>query len=293
MKTKLILNPTAAKGRAIKYFDTIFDFFRSHQIEFDAQQTESERHATKIAADAIHDGYERILAAGGDGTLYEVVNGIMQAGGRVHLGIIPTGTCNDFIKATGIPNNVLAACEIIANGKSKAWDLAFVGGRYCINAAGIGLDVNVAKDIHASRFFGSFVVYLFSVIKNIFGFKGLELTVTIDGTEYQKHLLMLTVANGVCYGGNFYISPESDPSDGFLNAILIQNIPSLRRLLVLPRAIKGTHLKLPIVEQRLVKEIKIKSDKPMVFQIEGELVEWPSKEISISVVPGRILGYVP
>jgi len=293
MKTKLILNPLAAKGRAVTHFEQILNFFKSNNIDVDAQQTEYERHTIQIAHDAVKSGYERIITAGGDGTVYEAVNGIIQAGGNPVLGIIPTGTCNDYIKAVGIPNDVQKACEIILQGKTRLWDVAQVGDRYCINAAGIGFDVQVAKDIHASRFYGSFFIYMISVIRNVFGFKGMKLTVTLDGKTVEKELLMLTVANGVCYGGNFYISPESNPSDGLLNAILIHNIPPLKRLMVVPKAVKGTHLSLPIVEQHLVKEIKIRADFPMVFQIEGELIDWPTPEITITVIPQRIKGCVP
>jgi diacylglycerol kinase (ATP) len=293
MKTKLIANPSAAKGRAVKYFDEIFNFFRSNGIEHDIQQTEYPGHAVEIAHDAVKAGYDRIIAAGGDGTIYEVVNGIIKADGDPVVGIIPTGTCNDFIKSIHMSKDVLAACEAIKAGKTQKWDVAHVGDRYCINAAGIGFDVKVAQDIHASRFYGSFLIYMFSVVKNIFGYKGMNLTVTLDGKTESRFLLMLTVANGVCYGGDFYISPESDPSDGLLNAIMIQNIPPLKRLGVLPKVLKGAHLTLPVVEQRLVREIKIRSSEPMVFQIEGELVEWPSEEITITVIPQRITGIIP
>ncbi len=293
MKTMVIMNPKSAKGRAAKRFAQIFDLLNQAGLEYDVAYTEAPMHAETLASDAVKGAYGRIISVGGDGTLNEVVNGILKADGDPELAILPVGTCNDFIKAIRIPKDLANACNVISTGESKRFDVALVGDRYCINAAGIGFDVAIVKDLQKSKLLRGFATYLAYVLRNAFSYQGLNLTLVNGRVHFERQALMLTVANGVCFGGGFKIAPDADASDGMLNAILLKDMKPLKRLSALPHFFDGSHLKLKETESFLTNELKIVADNPLTVQIEGELVEWPSNEINISVLPQRLKILVP
>ncbi len=293
MSTLLILNPVAAKGNAQKHFDRIFQNFQDAKFDHDVKYSEYPLHAESIAQDAVKNGYDNIVVAGGDGTLNEVVNGILKSNGDPQLGIIPTGTCNDFIKAARIPADIQESCNTIVSGNSQAFDVGMAGDRYFINAVGVGFDVAVVKDLQKTRHLNTFLVYLSIVLKNIFRYKGIELSIRSgkDSSHYQA--LMLTIANGICYGGNFNIAPHADPADGLLDAILINNISPFKRLKILSKVFSGNHIKSPDVHVFTTNNLHIRADNNLLLQIEGELMTWPSKEIHVRILPKRLRINVP
>lgn len=293
MKTLVILNPQAAKGAAQKHFPQISEYLQNHGLEFDCEKSEYAAHAEEIAYNAIKTGYDKIVSVGGDGTLNEILNGIMKADGDPILGIIPAGTCNDFIKSTGISNVVEQASATVAKGTPRRFDVARVGDRFSINAAGVGFDVAVTETLKKNKYLSGITMYMKAVLTNLFRYKGLDLTIINGQAHFERKALMLTVANGRCYGGNFHIAPNADAADGFLNAILIKDLSPLKRLNALLRVLKGTHLELPEVETFKTQELKIIANHPLTVQIEGELLKWPSNEIMITMLPKRLKILVP
>jgi len=293
MRTKLILNPKANKGRSERHFSAILDRLADDGMTFDEVRTTSAGHARDLAAEAVRRGYQRIISVGGDGTLYEVVNGILSVDGDPLLGIVPVGTCNDFVKAVGIPASIAGACDILRDLSVRKVDVTRVGDRYSINAFGIGFDVAVVQSIKKSRYTHGFLMYLTAVLHHIFRFKGLQLSLVNGSEHFERNTMMLTVANGTCYGGNFNIAPHADVSDGLLNAVLLRDVRPWKRLIVLPRFIRGTHLDLPEVEAFLTSELVISGKAPFTLQMEGELVPWPSNRVEVKVLPQRLRVIVP
>ncbi|MBN1997716.1 diacylglycerol kinase family lipid kinase [candidate division KSB1 bacterium] len=293
MRTMVIFNPYSAKGRAVKSFSRINELLASYHVEYARVFTERRMHAEELTRKAIGDGYERIVSVGGDGTLNEVVNGMMKENKPVVLGIIPTGTCNDFIKAAGIPADVESACRIIRSGVARKFDVAKVNDRFCVNVCGVGFDVEVARQVNQSKFIAGFLHHMAVILKNIFTYKGLKLILELDGKREEHRVLLFSVANGICYGGDFPISPQSDASDGLLNAVLIKDIRALARLKVLNHVIKGTHLELDNVTMTPVKKVKISSDFPLLVQIEGELIQSQTNIIDINVIHNGLRILVP
>lgn len=293
MPTLLILNPKAAKGNAQKHFDRIFQNFKHAKFDHDVRYSEYPLHAENIAQEAVKNGYDNIIVAGGDGTLNEVINGILKSNGDPQLGIIPTGTCNDFIKSAGIPADIQESCNTIVLGNSQEFDVGMAGDRYFINAVGVGFDVAVVEDLQKTKHLTSFLVYLSIVLKKIFRYQGIELSISNGKENSRRQALMLTIANGKCYGGNFNIAPHADPSDGLLDAILIKNISPFKRLKILSKVFSGNHIKSPYVHAFTTSDLHIKSDDNLMLQIEGELMTWPSKEIRIQLLPKRLRISVP
>ena len=293
MQTLLVINPCAGKGKAEKQADVICSKLSNANYQFDVKYSEYPTHSQLIASEAVKSGYDRIVAVGGDGTVNEVLNGILIADGDPEFGIIPAGSCNDFIKSADIPAQIENACDVLIAGKSKRFDVIRVGDRYCFNAAGVGFDVAVTKSIKRSRYLKGFVLYMVSVLGNLFQFTGLNLKLDIDGEKIIQRVLMLTVANGTCYGGDFRIAPPADATDGFLNTILINDLSPLKRISALANVLKGTHLDLPDVRMYMTKNLYMQADNKLTLQLDGELLEWDSNEIQLSVEPQRIKVIVP
>ena len=293
MPAMLILNPQAAKGKNNVCFDTVYRFFEENSIPFDRETTADVGHAEEIAKSAAEKGYNWIIAVGGDGTVNEVLNGILQSGKQVEFGIIPNGTCNDFIKAIEIPDDIDRACHIIKDGYSKACDVIRIGDRFSLNAAGVGFDVAVTLALKESTFLTGLPMYLSAVLRNLFRFKGMELEIEMEDEKFHKKAMMLTVANGKTFGGDFKIAPGADPADGLMDVILINDIPAHKRVQALINVMKGTHLRLPDVEFFLVRRITISSDSSMMFQIDGELKHFESNRITLELLPGCQKIFVP
>ena len=288
MPMKIIENPVARRGAAQRYFNTVENYFQKHGFEIDHQLTDYAGHAEKIAHQAVQQGFDTIVSVGGDGTLNEIVNGIIKADGDPLLGIIPVGTCNDFIKSVNIPHDIHAACHIVASGYSRRVDVASAGHRYFINAIGIGFDVKIVEDLSIYSVVPGKIGYLSTALKHIFSYKAMPLDLLNGHHDFTSKAIMLTVANGQYYGGTFHIAPQADPTDGLLDVILIEDVPTLRRLSMVPRVIAGTHLTAPNVKHILASELKITASSALTTQIEGELVNWTTNEINLSVLHNRL-----
>ena len=293
MKTMVILNPYASKGNAVEHFPEIRSCLEKLDLECEMVQTQYPGHADELASIAAKNGFRRIVAVGGDGTINEVANGILKSGGNAELAIIPTGTCNDFIKTAGISSDIRSACETVKQGIAKKYDVVHVGDRYCVNAVGIGFDVAVVETLQKSQKRQNFAMYLLAVFRNVFSYEGMELTLVNGTTRFERKALMLTIANGVCYGGGFKIAPMANAADGKLNGILLTDMPAWKRIRTLISFLNGTHLKYKETETFLIEELKVVASNPIKLQIEGELMEWPENEITIRVEPQRLKVVVP
>ena len=293
MQNLAIFNPKAAKGRTGKHFKSISQILSDTGISCDFVQSEFAGHSVKLAQEAVEKGYDRIIAIGGDGTINEIVNGILLSDGDPEVAVIPAGSCNDFVKALKIPTSIHSASHIIKQAKTKRIDVACVGERFFVNAIGLGFDVAVIQALKKIKLLNGFLMYLLMAVFMAMKYKGMELDVTNGKTIYKDKLLMLTIANGISYGGGFKIAPDANPSDGALDVMLLKDMTPLKRFFAIPRFFNGSHVKLPETEMILAKELRISSKYPLTIQVEGELVDWPEKEVKISLRPKRLKFVVP
>ena len=281
MKTFLILNPQAASGKAVQYFDRIFEFLKTNKVVFDYKETENRGHAEIIAKQAVEAGYEKIVMVGGDGTLNEVVNGIMKAEGTAILGILPIGTCNDFTKCADIPADLDSALRTVVGNSTKSFDVGQVADRYFLNVIGVGFDVDIVQEMQQASGRNSFVKYLATVLKNILFYKGLPLSIKNSDLDFNGNILLLAIANGTSFGGNFNIASQADPSDGFFEIVMVNNVKPLMRFAVLSRVIRGTHANSKQVKIIKATELEISSESELIFQMEGEVFRSGQKQVLI------------
>lgn len=277
-KVKLIVNPNADLGRAWR---TASDL-RSIVEKFggaDWSGTVYPTHATELARQAALDGYSLVVAVGGDGTVHEVINGLMQLPmeQRPRLGVVPLGSGNDFSAAAGINSNPFQALNQALQGQPRRIDVFKVSdgnGRseYCDNTLGIGFDATVTIRSRRVPVVRGFLVYFVAVLQTILlNHEPARLQVRTDLESWDRLMLMLVLCNGGREGGGFAISPEAKIDDGRLQYTGVDRVSRLMMLRLLPEFIRGTHERFKPVFTGQFKTLELESDRPLYIHADGEI----------------------
>ena len=297
---RVILNPMARGGAGRAQRHDIETALADVDGGVEVVETQRSGHAVELARAAVRDGVRTVVAAGGDGTIHEVADGLLQAmdeqpAGDVALGIIPIGTGNDFAKILPGIRTRDEALTTLRTGVARPVDVGIVqwrGGReYFLNAMGTGVDVEVVRQIQLlSRGTGA-LVYMQGLLRALRRYRPLPVTITADGADLSARVMMVAVANGSCIGGMFRIAPDARPDDGQLDLCVVSEMPLLAQLAIVPRIIAGTHQSSSRVRSRRVQAISIGVDGggPMFFQLDGELRE-PGDvgPLRVTIQPGRL-----
>lgn len=296
-KTLLIFNPNSDRGRSGQKAADLRAMVDSLGGA-DWRGTDYPDHAAEIAAHSAQ--YETIVALGGDGTVHEVVNGLMQipAERRPKLGIVPIGSGNDFAYAAGIVlDNPQLAMRRAFTGTPKAVDVAYIKdgtGRceYFDNTVGIGFDGAINIRSRQINFLYGFVMYLTATLMSIaFRFEAPRMRVQYDGGTLDQNIMMLTVGNGPREGGGFLTTPDSKLDDGLLDFIYIDQLSRFRILQLLPKVMKGTHIRERDVTLKHTTRLVIEADRALPIHIDGELFapyEADVRHVEIELLPKAI-----
>lgn len=280
----IIINASTDKGRkAVKKISKILD---KRGAEYKFHFTSYPKHAKEIAYELAESGEKNIIGVGGDGTFHEIINGVQNLSG-VNLGFVAYGSGNDFAKAAGLPvNNLKKAFEIILNGKTKKIDyLQFKNGLRCLNAAGMGMDVEVLSKAYAWRRLKGWPNYLWAVIRVLKTFEGYNFTVEFDGEKKTYDCMMMCLSNGIYIGGGMKVSPNSVIDDGKLNLVVIKIVDRKLYKRLLPKFLTGKHIGL-FADEYLVENVKITSNAPLKAQLDGEI--YPDFEFNCRIVKSGI-----
>lgn len=272
-KWLFIINSTAGRGRTGKKISKIVTSINKHKLDFEIELTKAPKHATKLAKDAVEKGFQNIISVGGDGTLNEVVNGIMLSGKEenVNLGIIPEGGGNDFAANFNLSCHVDKAVDTLQRFNRKKIDVGKIEDKYFINALGIGFDARVAIISNTIKYLNGLPRYLVAVLKALISLKMIEAEIKLDNCKMNDPFLLLSIGNGLSTGGGFLLTPEARVNDGLLDICFISKVNRRRVLSLLPSAIKGQHLKEPEVIIHQSKKIEIKTKEPLPIYYDGEL----------------------
>jgi len=204
LKAEVVINKTAGGGKANKLFPEIIRIFDKMKLDYHINWTTSLGGATELARIASHNGADLIVSVGGDGTINEVINGILSSQHQLPLAIIPAGWANDFIKSTSIPRDINEACQVIKNGKVRNIDVGIINSEiYFANVCGIGFDAEIADLANRmktkysySKTFSSYV-YVFAAIRKLLPpLPSFKMKITIDGQIIEKEIVFLAIANG-------------------------------------------------------------------------------------------------
>ena len=300
MKAELIVNLTAGGGKPNHHLETVLKYLKENGLNFKVCTTSHQGEAVELAQKAANNGAELIVSVGGDGTVNEIVNGIMKSKNDPSLGIIPLGWANDFIKSTDIPSDIIEACKILIKGKTKKIDIGVINNQiYFANICGIGFDAEVAhlanqlKNRHPNWNTLSAYVYVFATVKKLLSpFSYHDVKIKFDGQEIHSKILFIAISNGKIYGGRFKITPEAILDDGLLEVCVVEEMGRFKYLMSIPKLFKGTHASIKGVNFYRAKEVVIQSSEPVLSQVSGEVIEG-QKNYIITLLPKSLKLIVP
>ena len=297
-RTKFLVNPNADMGRAWR---TAADL-RLLVEEFggaDWAGTVYPTHATALARQAGEDGYQLVIAAGGDGTVHEVINGLMQvpAEKRPRLGIVPLGSGNDFAHTVGVRMNPPEALKQVFTGQAIRIDLGkFNIGlgepEYFDNTFGVGFDATVTIRSHRLTLVHGFLMYLVAVLQTIaLNHESPHMQIETDSGNWEEDTIMFTVCNGPREGGGFLVAPDAVYNDGVLNYASIRHVSRLMMLRLIPEVMKGTHGRFKQVKLGKLHKVQLRSEKPVTIHADGEVISgfgMNIRNVSVEIVPGAV-----
>ncbi|MBQ8320290.1 MAG: diacylglycerol kinase family lipid kinase [Clostridia bacterium] len=268
----LIANPIAGTKKVVKNLKKIRAILDARGVEYVVHETTHRGEGKELAERLTEEDGVEIVVVGGDGTLHEVLNGIRDVS-KCRLGLIPSGTGNDFAAAANIPCDAEAALEIILNGEAKDTDYLSVGGKRCMNVSGMGIDVDVLVRYNKGKKKSKFQ-YLKNLIVSFFKFNGYEVTVECEGETFDMKSLIVVACNGNQFGGGIPISPNSKVDDRKLDVIAVECFKSkwsiLKAFIILMR---GKIMGYPHKRYFLAEKVKVTPKQPSVVNLDGELYE--------------------
>jgi diacylglycerol kinase (ATP) len=279
-----VVNRVAAGGKTASVWPAIEKELRSLGLAFDSRFTEAPNHATALAREAVEQGYETVVAVGGDGTVNEVVNGLLAPGairaGAI-LGVIITGRGSDFARTIGIPSDYAEACARLAGERTMTVDLGLATfhqegeqrQRYFVNVGGGGFDAEVAHRANrAPNFMGGTIPYLTSLVTTLFAYRNKAVELILDDQEPIRMVVnSVVVANCQYFGGGMKVAPEADPNDGLFDVVVIGDIDKIEFLMTVPKVYDGTHITHPQVDTYRAKRVEVRSEQDLLLQVEGEV----------------------
>jgi diacylglycerol kinase (ATP) len=278
MKVAIIVNPVSGKGKSLGLLPRIVGWCQKNGVEFRLFTTTKPGDGTGQARLAKLAGYERVVALGGDGTINEV--GQVLLGTNTVMGVLPGGSGNDFLKMLGKKMNLNEAMKIAFHGEPHEVDVGIANGRPFFNVVGIGFDARVALEARRSRLPG-FSSYLWSVFKVLRNHRPLPLDIELDQLKFSENVTLVSVGNGRSSGGGFYLTPRAKLDDGLLDICVMGYFPRSKVFSVLPRALKGTHVRLDGVRVYRSRRILVRSAEGFPVHIDGEPLPEPLEKIEI------------
>ncbi len=286
-----IVNATAGRGKTGKKINKLITSINEHKLDFEVELTKAPKHATQLAKEAIKKGFHNIISVGGDGTLNEVVNGVMLSGksDEVNIGLIPEGGGNDFAANFNLSSNIDKAVNTLQKFNTRKIDVGKIEDSYFINALGIGFDARVAMISNKLKHLNGLPRYLTAVLKALISLKMVEAEIKIDTCTLNDPFLLLSIGNGMSTGGGFLLTPEARVDDGLLDICFINKINRRRILSLLPSTIKGKHLKEPEVVLHQSRKIEITTNKPLPIYYDGELPKLKNPlHFTIELLPKKL-----
>ncbi len=278
MKLLLIFNPNAANGRAKKMLPKLLKRFEEREIEIETQETEAQGHGRTLTAQADFNQFDGVIAAGGDGTLFEVINGYYAnpSEKRIPVGVLPTGTGNAFSRDLDLKSSDWEkAIDIIKANNIKKIDVGrfkSVGETYYfLNILGLGFVSDVSDTAKGLKIFGN-TAYTLGVLYHIMFLHSHQLTIEIDGEKFERENIFVEISNSRYTGTSFLMAPEAKMDDGLLDITLLNKINRRGLLKIFPTIFDGSHVHQEHVEVFKAKEIKIETDIPKVLTPDGEVL---------------------
>lgn len=290
MNFQFIVNPSAGHGQYKLIIRDIEKVLSKKQISYDIAVPSFRGEAVSLARKASAD-HNVVVAVGGDGTVNEVINGLIDTSAT--LGIIPAGTGNGFAREFGIPLHPREACKILIEGYTRFIDIGQADGRYFTGFAGMGFDALIAK--LAGDLFGPFRgmwIYFFAGVLAFNRYKPKIISIEIDSEKIEVRPLLIAIANTKRYGGRAYIAPNAVPDDGLFDVCIIEYMGAWNLFWNLHKLFNGEHIKLPYVFMYKSKRVIINAPDLFPIHLDGEAIDNCCK-IEFNIIPNAIKLIVP
>lgn len=288
----VICNPVSGSGKAPVALGVLTYMLDREGVRYVSEFSRRRGDPARLARSAVRMGCSAIVGIGGDGTLFEIVNGVMNradpndAGiGResVAVGLLQAGRGSDFGRSAGVPADIEAASHRILEGRTQLTDLGHVtyttskGGeqsRFFANAAGLGFDGEVTVRANAApRVLGGTVPYLSSLLATLGTYRNKQVTVRVDeGDEWHARVNSIVVANGQFFGGGMRVAPDASLSDGLFDVIVAGDFGKIDLVRTVPRLYVGTHVTHPKVNVMRGRVVRVNSPERMLLQADGEVL---------------------
>ena len=298
----VIANPRAGRGRVEAALPQVENVLRDQGLGYRIVRTTHPGHATQAARDALRNGERYLVAAGGDGTVHEVVNGMISGGRPIApdavLGVVAAGSGCDFVRSFGLPGDAAQAARHLAGDRVRPIDVGTVTAtvtsgsdaattttRYFVNIAEAGLGgAVVARAARLGRFLGV-ARYASGFWLTLPRFRPATVRIDADGQAFAWRAFNVVVANCRFYGGGMQISPKSDPGDCLLD-VLVMTGPKSDAFTTLPKVYSGTHLPHRNIAELRAVRVQVDTDRPFLVEADGETLG--TTPASFGIIPGVI-----
>ena len=306
----VIYNPIAGRGRVKKHWPEVQQGLIDAGIEFDVAATSAPLDAVKLAEKAATK-YSTVVAVGGDGTVHEVVNGLLRAsneGETITLGVVPLGNGDDFAKMVPPQTKIggkafdwRIAIEKIAKGQTKMFDIGRMSSdqllsdrdnkpQYFMNGMDIGFGAQAALNFtKVPIFLTGMAAYLAAIMKTLVDYHIPKVTIQIDDQEaFEQSTTMTAITNGRCFGSGFWVCPEAQVDDGLLDVMVTQSVGRLKIMRLIPKIMKGTHVNEPILKSYRARRVDIKAHQPFVVEADGEIPYPKTRHLEVQILDKRL-----
>jgi diacylglycerol kinase (ATP) len=308
-KYQVIVNPIAGRGTGGRSIPLIEQTLRGYGLDFSLVRTERPWHAAELAQQAARDGYDVVVAAGGDGTANEVLNGLMLAKqegkGGVAMNVISVGRGNDLAFGMVMPKGVEEGCKVLAEGHRRLVDVGKLStpsygeplypgvhayGRYFGNGVGIGFDAVVGFEALKLKWLTGFPSYIVAVLKTVFlYYRAPLLRIEHDAGTITQPCLMVSTMNGRRFGGGFMMAPQGEPDDGWFDCCIVRQVSRLRCFGIIPHFMKGTQATQPEVTMVQSRRFVMTAEQGTIpAHIDGETVCTEGKQLTLELLPKQI-----
>jgi diacylglycerol kinase (ATP) len=298
MNPVVVINPRSGGGLSARRWAKLVGPLTDGLGPFDTRFTEARGDGRRIAREEAAGGRDLVVALGGDGTISEVADGLLEAGGGPALGIIPRGTGGDFRRALELPQDLVEAARKIREGRVRSIDAgrvsftSFEGAqvtRHFVNVASFGFSSDVATRANrSSKRFGAKVAFLGATLSSLAGYENVEVEISVDGGARRRLTVLLgAIGNGRFFGGGMQICPEARLDNGRLDLVTVGDLGRFEILTKIHRIFSGTHLTIPEVQSARVHTVEVWPADPAAqipLEVDGETPgRLPAK---FEVVPG-------
>ncbi len=296
----IIFNPFSNRGDSKHAIDVVLQQLANSDLSYEVKLTEGRRHAIALAREAAQTGVPLVVAAGGDGTVNEVANGILEAAegqtgvASTTLGVLPMGSGNDFAWGLGIRDGVEEAVDRLKRGHTQIIDVAWAEfdhapGRYFVNMLGCGFDARVNIEAHKIKRLRGFAIYMAAVLKTLWiYFEKPPVHLQLDERTLDTPAFITFIANGPRLGGGFLAAPQARYDDGEMDVCIATDITRREVGSLIPKLMKGKHTDHPKIIMDRTKSLTLMSDYPLPCQADGETIGENLHRVKIMTIPQRL-----